>query len=669
MSTLILYDASAPADLVSAARTRYPHALVAVWDRGRVAEGELSVPAFLASRLLPIRDELAAWTYETAHVALPGLCGPRTVEERLRCGDSLSMWWLSTLAEKHPKVTRNLFEALKARALELFMNEHDVRHLVLVTSNRVLARTLSRYCATTGKGFTRVKHEKCQCVAKLGTVLRTGLGTALRTAWADFGTSARRMVTGLRTAGRAVYYHIPAPVQAGGRFVHWLATVRRVLPPTRDKAPAAGFSGTIATYFPNIDLGLAREGRFRSRYFENLHDALNDPANSGPNGQHPVNWLFIYFPSPQCTLEEAKALRNGFAASGVDGASFHFWEEFLSWAGLGRALTRYARLVVASLPMDCAIRRHFTFPGSQMDLWPLLKGNWRDSTRGWRALERCLMAEAFTGYAAWAGLQRWTTFPQENCPWERLLAKALHEAGHGPVYGAQHSTVRPTDFRYFDDPRIFADPTCASAMLDAWLCNGSASYGALTRAGMPAERAAVVEALRYLYLGAGETSAPAVTSRRLVLMTSFFADEVDAHLATLAEAVAGGHLAGWEVAVKAHPYLPVASRLAALFPDGAPLTILDEPVGRLLTPGTVIWASNSTTVALEAAFRHLPVLVQAAENDADLCPLQDLPGVTMIRTGADVGAALATPKAPDIPANYLALDPALPQWKRWLGLN
>ena len=30
----------------------------------------------------------------------------------------------------------------------------------------------------------------------------------------------------------------------------------------------------------------------------------------------------------------------------------------------------------------------------------------------------------------------------------------------GPVYGAQHSTVRPTDFRYFDDPRMINDPAC-----------------------------------------------------------------------------------------------------------------------------------------------------------------------------------------------------------------
>ena len=95
---------------------------------------------------------------------------------------------------------------------------------------------------------------------------------------------------------------------------------------------------------------------------------------------------------------------------------------------------------------------------------------------------------------------------------------------------------------------------------------------------------------------------------------------------------------------------------------------MDGPIGNFLTPDTVVWASNSTTVALEAAFRKLPVLVQAAEDDVDLCPLQGLPGVVNVRTVKDVAAALAVPKAPDLPPDYLALNPELPRWKERLGL-
>ena len=154
---------------------------------------------------------------------------------------------------------------------------------------------------------------------------------------------------------------------------------------------------------------------------------------------------------------------------------------------------------------------------------------------------------------------------------------------------------------------------------------------------------------------------------RSLMNVPFFSPskEQDAEVAASAKA---GTLDGWEVVVKPHPYLPVVERLKNLYGGAAPPSVVDGPIGNFLTPGTVVWASNSTTVALEAAFRKLPVLVQAAEDDVDLCPLQGLPGVVNVRTVSDVAAALAAPTAPDLPPDYLALDPELPRWKERLGL-
>ena len=40
-----------------------------------------------------------------------------------------------------------------------------------------------------------------------------------------------------------------------------------------------------------------------------------------------------------------------------------------------------------------------------------------------------------------------------------------------------------------------------------------------------------------------------------------------------------------------------------------------------------------------------------------------MPGVVSVRSVKDVAAALAAPQAPDLPPDYLALDPALPRWR------
>ncbi len=618
-----------------------PETTVAVWDRGRVPAGQLSIPAELNARLLPIRDELAAWTYALGRLDHRG----KPLEHSLRAGDSLSMWWLSTLYEKHPKVTRNLFQALKLRALEQILEERKITGLTLHASRGAepwLPEVLKKFCEETGRTFTLVQAEPLRTVP----------------------------TEGLKQRLAALYHKLPAPLKALGRFPAWLWIIRRNLPRTSLPRPDLREKpATVVTYFPNIDMDLARsKGRFRSRYWESLHDALR-PAEGSP---HRVNWVFLYYPAPQCSFPEAIRLRDCFRESGKDGASFHFLEEFLTTGDIFKSLFRFIRLAFASIDVQPTARNGFHFSGSRMDLWPVLKENWSDSTRGWRALERCLMREAFRRYAEWAGPQDWTIFPQENCPWERMLAQSMHESNAGPVYGAQHSTVRPTDFRYFDDPRLFTEDSCRSAMLDLWLCNGTGARDALLAGGMPPERTDIVEALRYLYL----TPVPADVSghsasespRRLLVVTSFFVDETDAHLATLAEAARAGVLDGWDVVVKPHPYLPVVERLKRLYGPSEPPRVVDGAIGNFLTPGTVVWASNSTTVALEAAYRNLPVLVQAAEDDVDLCPLQGLPGVAIIRGTDDVAAALADPHAPELPPEYLALDPELPRWKKRLGL-
>lgn len=627
MKTFVLLDqAGQPGSL--------PHnAQIAVWDRGSVPEGQLSIPAELAARILPIRAELAAWTYETGVKEIRG----RALEAHLRGEDGkLSLWWCSTLEEKHPKVTINLFPALKLRALELLLNEGAYTDLVLISPDAALGDVLARFCADTGRAFSHIR-------------------PAVKTKSAASERPAGRLL--------ALYRRLPAVLQAVAHFGHWLLKVRRWLPQTGDPSPESG-TCSVVTYFPNIDLAAARQGRFRSRYWEALHDVLG----SEESGKSTVNWVFLYFPSPQCTLSEAVKLRDGFRQNGKDGASFHFLEEFLSGRDIIRSLARFARVALAGWRIQKEVRGRFFLPGSRMDLWPLLSRNWADSTRGWRALERCITESAFERYAAWCGPQTRTLFPQENCPWERLLCKAMHEAQNGPVYGAQHSTVRATDFRYFDDPRLLAEASCRAAMPDLWLCNGNGARDALLASGMPPERLGLVEALRYLYLNRvpSSTDAPSDAGRCLLLVTSFFADEVDAHLHVLAEAVRAGYLQGRRVRIKAHPYLPVQERLKALFPQGDGPEIMERPIGELLRPGVTVWASNSTTVALEAAFRGLPLLVQAAENDLDLCPLQGLPGLIMVRSAADVGAALANPTVPELPPDYLCLDPDLPRWKKLL---
>ena len=599
------------------------------WSRTDAPEGHISVPVLLEKHLVRIRAELMAWVYELGKVKVLG----EEIHAWLKAEDSLSMWWCSLLFEKHPKMLPGLHAALKLRALELLFEQEACADVHLVSADAVLRAILERFCRERNWRFSH---------STAGPRQEKGASQSLQS---------------------RIYCSIPAFFRAKLRFCHWLWAVKRLLPRTRAARPASGTS-TIATYFPNIDPELAQEGRFRSRYWEQLHDALAPKTGE----KHQVNWLFIMFPSPQYSLRQCIELVQKFRAQEQDGASFHYLEEFLDGRDILIAIWRYVRLFVHSLRIQSAIRAHFRLSGSHMDLWSYLGAAYAESCRGWRALERCLHRRACIRYVEWCGAQKWTIFPMENCPWERMLTQAVHEAGTGPVYGTQHSTIRVADFRYFDDQRALHDAECRLFQPDRIYVNGRGALSEMLAAGYAPEQLGIIEALRYMYLTDKGPVGAMRGEKRLLLATSFFADETDAQLAVLARAAKDGILEGVRVYVKAHPYLPVEERLARLFPQGGAPEIVTRPLGDLLAPGALIWAANSTTAALEAAWRGLPVMVQAAENDFDLCPLQGVPGLVRIRTEADLARALASPSCPRLPQDYLALDPLLPRWRTLLDL-
>jgi len=620
---LVLDTAVMPANLERGARILW-------WSRTDVPEGHVSVPVLLEKHLPRIRAELMAWVYELGKVKVLD----EEVHEWLKAGDSLSMWWCSLLFEKHPKLLPGLHAALKLRALELLCEGEDCAGLHLVSADATLRTSLERFC--------RQKHWRFSYTRREGARRESGAHQSLK---------AR------------IYYALPAVLRAKLRWYHWFWTIKRHLPRSEAAPPAQGTS-TIATYFPNIDSGLAREGRFRSRYWEKLHDALAPAA--GEKSQ--VNWLFIMFPSPQYSFRQCIELVRTFRAKGLDGASFHYLEEFIGLGDILIAGWRYTRLLVNSLLVQRALRARFYLQGSHMDFWPYLGAAYVESCRGWRALERCLQRQACIRYVEWCGRQKWTIFPMENCPWERMLTQAMHEAEAGPVYGTQHSTIRAADFRYFDDQRALHDEACRRFQPERIYVNGRGALDAMLAAGYAPEQLGMLEALRYMYLADKGPMHAADGETCLLLVTSFFADETDAHLAVLGQAAKDGILDGMRVCIKAHPYLPVEERLARFFPHGGGPEIVKRPVEELLVPGTLVWTSNSTTVALEAALRGLPVMAQAAENDFDLCPLQGVPGLVRIRTSADLARALASASCPMLPQDYLALDHALPRWRMLLGL-
>lgn len=600
-----------------------------------------SLERMVDQRLLELRRKHAHWAFAVGFAD--------DLQGHLECGERPSMWWTSTIYERHPRVSPNLYPMYKLACLEILLLELPAHNLTVRGGSRRLRELVRQIAIANGVA----------CHFERGPLERQNS----------------------KPLQKRLYTLIPAPLRAIARFGWWLASVKRKLSAKPRWLASPGYkTGTIVTYFPNVDMEAAQDGRFRSRYWNELHDALDEQARL--EGAPFVRWLFIHFPAPGLNLDKCVALRDIFQARGADGESagisFNFLEEFLTIGGICSGFLRWLKLLSASLRHEKWFASQCSLEDSRFNFWPLLRWEWAESMRGWRGLERCLFNQAFRRYCQLAGAQRWTLYALENCPWERMLTAAARKVcGNGPILGAQHSTIRPTDFRYFDDAGTFSAPVCAAFQPDTVAGNGASACAQWLANGLPQTRLRQVEALRYLYLAKRKDSrattvmAETLTcGRRLLIATSFFPGETAAHLDLVRECLAAGILDAWEIVLKPHPYLRPEAWLAGLPVDQAKrIAVTERPVDQELTPGTRVWASNSTTVALEAAISGLPVMVMAADDDFDLCPIQDVPGLVRTATPEDVAAGLEGLEPLPIPPDYLNLDVKLPGWRTLLDLR
>lgn len=629
-----------------------------LWSGRTRGSGQLCLEEELEKRLIQIRTEHMRWAFECGMRKPENKASARSFARRLECGISPSMWWTSLIYERHPKLSPHLFPVYKLRCLEMLIHELGVSSLEVRGCDRMLEGALGDLCSSLRIGFSASNGKK---LPKNSNFLKR------------------------------IYEFFPAPVRAGARYLFWLIQVRGIMPATSRRSFSSGSKkekadALIVSYFPNIDLKAAAKGRYRSRYWENLHELLNKEAErENPAGGHFVHWVFIRFPSPELSLRQCLDLCKEFTKTGKDGASFNYLEQFLTTGGQCKSIWRWMRLCVASMVMEREFAESCHFKGSKLNFWPYFRQEWAESMRGWRALERCLQNEAFRHLFHACGERRWVLFPLENCPWERMLTEAARDGKTRiPVYGAQHSIIRPTDFRYFDAPETFSTPECAVFQPDVFGANGQSARTQWSENGMPDERLKVLEALRYQYLTSEksevkrkETSLPPapgepleLPGERLLVVTSFFADETAAHLALLKDTLVTGLLSGWRVLIKPHPYLAVEEWRDNLPKDlASKVEIIGTPLSLALLEGGLVWASNSTTAALEAALLGLPTMVMSPVGDFDLCPIQNVDGLARTSTVDDVKKFLKEKPVPILPQNYLDLTSGLEQWRGLLGFD
>lgn len=607
------------------------NATVVHWSRPDVPDGQLSLPRLANREADETKREFLAWVHDLGALDIDG----RTVAERLMVRDRLSGWWLGLVAEASPMKCPTIFEVFKLRALERLTGRLGTTALVYAGRDRVLAGVLSRWCQETGLSFR----------------------------WVRDGDAVHRPRRALGRRARGIPHALQALAFLAGR---WWQRFRRVRPPTGQIRPSSDGDALMVTFFPNVDAAAWREGRFRSAYWQGLHDVLDKrPEN--------VRWLWLYNPSNQMSLDEAAAFRDQLNANSPGGPRFHLLEEALDGLSVVAVLGAWLRMAVASLGLRAA-PHHFRLPGSAIDIYPLVRADWVASLRGIAAMDAAIFLVGFERLLARCPRPDWVAYTFENQPWETALVAACRARGVERVIAHQHEAVKPYNLRLFADPRTYsASGPAAVPLPDVLAVGGRMAEQAFRAGGWPESRLALVEALRFQGLG-GEGGSAGGGGRRLLVVTGYLAAETRYQLGLLAGAVRAGALDGAHIRIKPHPFLPVAPMLEALGLNQGepPIEVVDTPLGELWPETDVAVFANSTAAVLEAVYARVPSIVCTPADDLDYCPLpEDDEVVAHVEDADGLAAALTVAfsarERPKPPEDFFVIDPALPRWRALLA--
>jgi surface carbohydrate biosynthesis protein (TIGR04326 family) len=88
-----------------------------------------------------------------------------------------------------------------------------------------------------------------------------------------------------------------------------------------------------------------------------------------------------------------------------------------------------------------------------------------------------------------------------------------------------------------------------------------------------------------------------------------------------------------------------------------------ESADTLINCSDVIFAANSSTLSVEAAWYGMPTIISADPRGINHSPLLPLEIVDFVSDAATLCEQLNNPPRIAIPDDFLLLDPALPRWR------
>ena len=587
-----------------------------------------SLPLYLETHARFLRSLYLEWIYSLGEAKLQG----RRIVDILSLGRGFSLWWMNPLVEKcNYDKSPWINDAIKLIALDIYLSEFKINSVEVISPRIDLFECLESLCA----------------LKKIPIGVQRAREVGLNNG---------------RYTLRAVYKRVPAVIRGFVWFFRHVSSRWQLRGVGVRKWKSTQATYLFVSYLLNLDPFITRAGRFRSSYWANLPDKLNDQGVS-------TNWLHIFVPNAlvPTSRDAAKLLgqMNSVDNRGQTHVSLH---SFMTLEVLYRTIIGWVRGRRLAKPIENV----FSKTGiNGVSLWPLFKREWRESVTGPTALSNQLYINLFNEAIRLLPFQRNAVYLQENMDWEYAFLFAWRSAGHGRAIGYPHATVRFWDLRYFSDPRAYDQSHVNSMPVpDLIALNGDVAVDEYRMASYPMERIVRVEGLRYLHLLESKRFQgirSALRRPRLLVLLDYSRYRADTLLKFICNALLAPELESTlDIIVKPHISTPVNSNLY----EEHRFIISSEPLNSLLSQCDIVLTGIATSSAVEAYCYGLPVLVLLDESSLNLSALRNVSGVRFIAGTQELVAAikayLDSPVNTQEPKPFFLLDLDIPAWMNLL---
>ena len=608
---------------VGTSTDKWPTQLTILWNafkRPSDPNNVVSLPAFIEENDRVVRERVLKYLVTIKNAEIK----KKTTFQHLTLASGYSYWWSTLIALKRWRNSGNIPFACKIVALEMLMELHNIGSINVESDE------------------SKLRSRILECIRRPepSTILNYFLG--LKSLMIDLG------------------YFLFHLVRALGSFVRYLYEIRKV-PKIEDQSSLSKQMIFIDFYNAGEPTNQGHQV-ITSTYWGGLPQWLQNNSTVQPD------WLHNF----------PENIDNRKIRTATNTLKNRSDENFGSHSLLLFKPTRET-IIESTHSYFLLIRKFWTLRAISKikyehslgtNLWPLFKGEWRESLIGSTAIRHCLLIASVERFVRLMPKYEQIVYLMENQPWESPFIYSCTKHGQGHLFGVAHSTVRFWDLRYFqhqDEHSVNSEADHPSPHII--VVNGSEAKSLLQdNRWLTDNQIVVAEALRYGYLSTlTRTRTSSKSDLPHLVVLGDFLPSANTFLLTKLHESQKFTTTKFRMSLRSHPICKFNSEETRTFND----SITDVDLKTLLESADVVLTTANSSSAAESVSLGIPTILMVDPESLNYSPFRKTELAQFVTTAEELSSALSgfndlgSSQIPD----FFCLDNDYPRWRNLLSID